>query len=512
MTRDEFVNSLKSIDKAPFLFLGSGFSRHYIDTPTWEGILGKFSNKPINQYKSTLNTDSLPFIATELSKDLTNDFWNSPEDDEFYLAHKNEIQDQSSVLKIRISEYLKEMSLKQFPSCYDKEIKLLANLNIDGIITTNWDDTIERIFPKYKTFVGQKELLLSSTFSIGEIYKIHGSFREPSSMILTEEDYIDFSEKYPYLAAKLITIFVEHPVIFIGYSMSDPNIQDLLKTIMKCLDETHISRMQNKLVFVEWSQNDDSMRIERHDIAMKDGILLPVTRIKTGNFALVYECLSYYERKIPADVLREYKKQFFDIVVSEKPERKILALSDSKVDMDSSIQIVYGFGAIDKYMTANGYIGLSAMDIMKDVLKEEKFYDAEKILTKSLLTITKQCPTIFIPIYKYLSNVGIHSDEEYRTSLLDLHYKLRKGIEFQAYKSVLDSDKKKTLQEAISDYTGKNIWKAVVLIPYLNVQEKELPLLASFIGDNMEEMLRSSHSTYMRKLICFYDWKKYGWD
>lgn len=108
--------------------------------------------------------------------------------------------------------------------------------------------------------------------------------------------------------------------------------------------------------------------------------------------------------------------------------------------------------------------------------------------------------------------MGIHSDEEYRTSLLDLHYKLRKGVEFLAYKSVLDSDKKKTLQEAISDYTGKNIWKAVVLIPYLNVQEKELPLLASFIEENMAEILESTHSTYMRKLICFYDWKKYGWE
>lgn len=261
MTRDEFISSLRSIDKAPFLFWGSGFSRHYIDTPTWEGVLGKFSNKPINQYRSILNTDSLPLIATELSKDLTNDFWNSPKD-----------------------------------------------------------------------------------------------------------------------------------------------------------------------------------------------------------------------------------------------------------NMDSSIQVVYGFGAIDKYMTANGYIGLSAMDIMRDVLKEEEFYDAEKILTKSLLTITKRTPTIYIPIYKYLSNVGIHSDEEYKTNPLNLHYELRKGTEFQAYKCVSDEDKKMTLQEAISTYTGKDTWRAVVLIPYLNIQEEDLPLLASFIEENMAEILKSNHSSYMRKLICFYDWKKYGWE
>ena len=57
MTKDEFINRLRSVDKAPFLFLGSGFSRHYTDAPTWEGILEKFSNKPLNQYRSILNTD-----------------------------------------------------------------------------------------------------------------------------------------------------------------------------------------------------------------------------------------------------------------------------------------------------------------------------------------------------------------------------------------------------------------------------------------------------------------------
>lgn len=37
-------------------------------------------------------------------------------------------------------------------------------------------------------------------------------------------------------------------------------------------------------------------------------------------------------------------------------------------------------------------------------------------------------------------------------------------------------------------------------------------LLASFIDDNMTAILNSIYSAYMRKLICFYDWKKYGWE
>lgn len=513
MTKEEFIERLKSIDKAPFLFLGSGFSRHYTDSPTWEAILEKFSKKPLNQYKSILNTNSLPLIATELSKDLTCDFWKLPADNDFVIRHRNDIKDQSSVLKIRIAEYLKELSEKPFDSSFCDELKMLSNLSIDGIITTNWDNTIERVFPKYKTFVGQKELLFSSTFSIGEIYKIHGSFCEPSSMILTKEDYEGFKDKYPYLAAKLITIFVEHPIIFMGYSLSDPNIQDLLKSIVKCLDTKHISKLQNNLIFVEWKKNEDGINIDKYDISMNDGVLLPVIRVQTCDFKRVYECLAYYERKIPANVLREYKKQFYDIVVSEKPECNILALSDEKVDVDSKIQVVYGFGAIDKYMTANGYIGLTAIDIMLDVIREGNHYDATMVLKKCVPLIIKKSPNIFIPIYKYLSSIGIHSDVDYKRKMLNLNYKLKKQNDFVSYRSFTDKDKRKSLSEAIQTYNEDERWKAIALIPFLEINDEELSLLASFIADNVGEYLYKKHSkaTFMRKLICFYDWKKYGW-
>jgi hypothetical protein len=35
------------------------------------------------------------------------------------------------------------------------------------------------------------------------------------------------------LAAKILIIFLEHPVIFLGYSISDKNIENVLKAIVK---------------------------------------------------------------------------------------------------------------------------------------------------------------------------------------------------------------------------------------------------------------------------------------
>lgn len=43
MNKEDFKDILKNKKGAPFLFLGSGFSRHYLDTPQWDGILQMFA-------------------------------------------------------------------------------------------------------------------------------------------------------------------------------------------------------------------------------------------------------------------------------------------------------------------------------------------------------------------------------------------------------------------------------------------------------------------------------------
>lgn len=116
---------------------------------------------------------------------------------------------------------------------------------------------------------------------------------------------------------------------------------------------------------------------------MGNKVNLPVIKIRTHSFKEVYELLQYYERAIPANLLREYKKQFYEIVQSEKPERKLYALPEEKVDKDKSIQVVYGFGVIKKFHSAVGYRGLKAVDLLKDVLDDNKELNAEQVLTEA---------------------------------------------------------------------------------------------------------------------------------
>lgn len=112
-----------------------------------------------------------------------------------------------------------------------------------------------------------------------------------------------------------------------------------------------------------------------------------------------------------------------------------------------------------------------------------------------------------------MSQVGINSDESYKGNKLGINYTLRKGHEFQSYK-FSDEEKNLSLREVLEKYKGTEVWKAVSLIPYLDIQENELDVLRHFIERNFNDFLvkKNGYSTNMRKLICFYDWKKYGWE
>lgn len=105
-----------------------------------------------------------------------------------------------------------------------EELELLKELKPHAIITTNYDQLMEEIFPKYQPIIGQEVIYKKSSTDIGHILKIHGSV-----------DYTDFYERQIYLIAKLFTYFVEHPIIFLGYSISDRNVQSILYNAKKLL-------------------------------------------------------------------------------------------------------------------------------------------------------------------------------------------------------------------------------------------------------------------------------------
>lgn len=509
MTLQDLFSKYK---RAPFLFIGSGFTRHYYDTPDWRGLLEMFAPKPLNAYISQIGTDYSK-VASQIAEDLTSNFWNNPELEEIRGKIQDKIITKSSYLKLKISEYLKKESLRLgIPERWKEELSVLSEAPIDGIITTNWDDLIEQIFPKFNTYIGQEDLLFNKSYNIGEIYKIHGCFKKPESLVLTREDYDSFEKKYVYLSSKLLTIFVEHPVVFLGYSLSDRNIQPIVQSLVCCLSQENINKLRENIIFVEWQSDANfETQIESSTFVLSNGngISFPCVKILTHTFLPIYDAMKGFKRQIPANVLRLYKENFYDIVYSESPEQRMCVIEERDLESRNDIEFVCGYGAISRFHSAVGYTGLKAPDIFRDLLEPNHKLDSSAILTKSLSNLQG-----YVPMYRYLREIGIDSDDAYARNSLGLNRQLKKGSDFQGYyktqEAANDVINNRSLYQLISELDK---WRAVCVIPYMDINVEELEILRTFLVDCLNDFLIKSnnYSSHYRKLGCFYDWKKYGW-
>lgn len=249
---EQLIKTLHESKSRPFLFIGSGLSRRYLGLEDWKGLLARFTpeGKPFEYYLSVADSD-IPKATSLLAEDFNQVWWSSGAYQESVERNKHKAIGKCSALRIEISNYINKLNYSDaIRDSYKEEVDLLSGLNVDGVITTNWDRFAEHLFPDSKVYVGQDELLFSNPQQIGEIYKIHGCSSRPESLVLTDRDYVSFRDKQPYLTSKLITIFVEHPVVFLGYSLSDPNIGQLLESIASCVGSQHLEKLRKNLIFV----------------------------------------------------------------------------------------------------------------------------------------------------------------------------------------------------------------------------------------------------------------------
>ncbi|MEL4390662.1 SIR2 family protein [Shewanella xiamenensis] len=515
-------NSLNEIFRAahagPFLFVGSGFSRRYLGLEDWKGLLARFCDgiKPFEYYLAKSN-GNLPAAARIMADDFNEFWWTNDRYIESREKNKNKINEITSALRIEICEYLKSVSIEKYKNSeFSEELSLISRLNIDGIITTNWDQLLEALFPDYKVYVGQQELLFSNPQSIGEIYKIHGCSSRAKSLVLTDVDYDGFNNRNAYLAAKLITIFVEHPIVFIGYSVSDENIASLLSSIAACIGEGAVEQLKNNLIFVQRLKDGEKEGVSDTFLTV-EGIRIPIIVVKSGSFMPVYEAIDETKRKIPARVLRYCKEQLYEIVNTQNPEGKICVVDIDQVENKNDIEFVVGVGVvkerIEQYTVSSvGYQAIQALDIFYDLVNDDRNYDAAQVIELSLPACGKN--SSYLPVYKYLKNLGIDSQEKYHDSGLKLDKWLNRNPDafytIGHAKSFVKNFKNSTQAEIIKQCTPEN---AAIFLSFVKPDKFEPEVIREFLAKNIEKFdwRVCPGSSYFRKLACYYDQQMYGW-
>ncbi|WP_337186547.1 SIR2 family protein [Phenylobacterium sp.] len=515
---------------APFLFVGSGFSRRYLGLEDWAGLLARFCG-PIREfgYYSSKADGDLPRAASFMAEDYNEWWWGAADTASSRAAHGARVKSKSDALKVDIARYISTLSVETARNSeFGDEIGSFSKIAVDGIITTNWDFLIEELFPDFRVFVGQQELLFSNPQSIGEIYKIHGSVSDPESLVLTAEDYQEFSSKNPYLAAKLVTIFVEHPIIFLGYSITDPHIRAIISSIAACLPQEKVAAFQENLVFVQRTGTDEQPSIERTTI-QSDAFSVTMMVAKVAHFGQVYEALTTTKRKIPARVLRFFKEQLYELVhVPSANANKLAVVDFDEINSAENVEFVVGIGVAQRLqehdekadqhvqdaLSKKGYAGVTSNEIFSDCLAENSRFNASDLLSAAFPSLARSNRT-FIPVYRYLRAARIDSEDALKSSSFEGAKKVvarMAGADYSIGRTYLGRYRNAFTglsTEEIIDKATSPI-EAGLMLGFQPSEEVDVERLRAFLLEQAGAFTIAPYDTAYRKLICRYDRLKFG--
>jgi hypothetical protein len=399
---DDITATVAALGCQPILFVGSGLAKRYMNAPNWDELLTYLADqcsgidKGLGFYKQSLKTPLK--IGEEFARIYQDWAWGAGHN-EFPESMFGSNVDAQDYIKFKISESLVALTPPDVESLrdngYANEIDALRSIKPHAIITTNYDEMLEMIFPDHTPVIGQ-HILKGPHYAVGEIYKIHGSTSEHESLVFTESDYAEFAKKKKFLSAKLLTFFNEHPLLFIGYSATDPNIRAILSDIDEALPEK--GGVIPNVYILEWNPDltPDSAPARDKVIATEDDRSVRVKLIEASDFNWVFDAFSANPvlNDVNPRVLRALIARSYNLVRHDIPKMTVQAnfkmLTDA-VDSSDSFAQLFGIANITDYSQASVQYPLSATQITKKLggtgsylavyllkrIKSEKGYDVK---------------------------------------------------------------------------------------------------------------------------------------
>lgn len=217
---EELVSSI--IDNRCIMFIGAGVSNSIKfkkgeRIPTWHLFLKialeKLKSESANKVKKLIEMEQY-LDALEIIKN---------------------IMDPAEYTKLLKDNYTCLINNIQYPGA----LSVIFNLNLPVIISTNFDTTYEdycisnTVNKAYSIFNYDKTKEIVETLKSSEslIIKAHGSIREPDHIIFTKSEYYEFMRNRPEFFEILKALFMTRTVLFVGYSLNDPDINILLNSV-----------------------------------------------------------------------------------------------------------------------------------------------------------------------------------------------------------------------------------------------------------------------------------------
>ena len=166
-------------------------------------------------------------------------------------------------------------------------LRALAELGFPLVITTNYDRLFESALyavgksPRVAVYKPKPEATHDYREPTAEspiVYKIHGDILDTDTIVITDEDYIQFvlrmSDKDPYDPIPLTLKFylTSWTTLFVGYSLMDYNLRLLFKTLRWKIDRASVPDMYSvdyrpdPLMFDVWQNQRRYVKFIAEDV------------------------------------------------------------------------------------------------------------------------------------------------------------------------------------------------------------------------------------------------------
>jgi hypothetical protein len=157
--------------------------------------------------------------------------------------------------------------------------RAFCSILFDIVCTTNVDFLLERQYettPRYcRPIIDEDHLAVNDRSNTTALLKLHGDIHHPARLVMTEEDYDIFLDKYPLLATYLANLLITRTAVLIGYSLDDPDFRQVWQVVGERLGKAR--RLAYALIVD--AKGTDIARFARRGIRV---INLPGSRTKYG--------------------------------------------------------------------------------------------------------------------------------------------------------------------------------------------------------------------------------------
>lgn len=460
------LDELIKANRMPVLFIGSGISKRYLfGYPSWEELLersfAKYEADPF-QYqkhidecrrKNMSDFETNVHMGTLIEQQFNEAFY----DRKIKLGIGNNknpswVKRGISPYKMYLADLFKKQKLNHSLKMQQELVKFRALKNkVSAIITTNYDTFLEKeVFNRdFQVYVRQHELFSADSYNIAEIYKIHGSALDAESIIITEDDYNHFEESRKLIIAKMLTLFAESPIIFMGYSMTDEDVRKIIEDFLGCLSDEQLLDIRKHFVFISYKKDEEELIEIERTIVTQNGVEIPFVEIQTDNYLQVYEKLGEITPGISPLRVRETRKVVKTIVdqsmTSLDAESVIVGIDNlDKIDLSAkplAIAIGYKENILNKY----GYGRFEDKQIFEDIIWDNKKFDPGAMCDERLRGIPINR---LLPVYKYVKKRDISKD----TKLYDYiqaHNSMEKIISNTVLKSIKNTPQFETYVQLV---------------------------------------------------------------